>query len=78
MSLPLYTPDRGRLNALQNILLAVSDGLRQQAPVIRGIVDFTANEFPTIVRRNTPLDIISADEYEGPVGSAPECRTDRD
>ncbi len=61
MSLPLYNPqDRGRLNALQNILLAVSDELRQQEPVIGGIVDFTVNELPQILRQNTPLYILSA------------------
>ncbi len=61
MSLPLYNPqDRGRLNALQNILLAVSDELRQQGPVIGGIIDFTVNEFPGVLRQNTPLDILSA------------------
>jgi hypothetical protein len=61
LSLPLYNPqDRGRLNALQNILLAVSDELRQQEPVIGGIVDFTVNELPRILRQNTPLDILSA------------------
>ncbi len=39
MSLPLYNPqDRGRLNALQNILLVVSDELRQLLiPLIFGI-----------------------------------------
>ena len=61
MSLPLYQPqDRGRLNALQNILLAVSDELRQQEPVIGGIIDFTVNQFPDILRRNMPLDLLSA------------------
>src|SRR6266702_1169117 len=61
MSLPLYNPqDRGRLNALQNILLAVSDELRQQAPVIGGIIDFTVNDLPRILRQNTQLDILSA------------------
>ncbi|MGA7731300.1 MAG: hypothetical protein WCD37_08505 [Chloroflexia bacterium] len=61
MNLPLYTPqDRGRLNALQNILLAVSDELRQQAPVIGGIVDFTVNQFPSIVRDYTPFDLVPA------------------
>jgi len=61
LSLPLYAPqDRGRLNALQNILLAVSDELRQQGPVIGGIVDFTVSELPRIIHENTPLDILSA------------------
>src|SRR6266496_4940003 len=61
MSLPLYNPqDRGRLNALQNILLVVSDELRQQEPVIGGIIDFTVNQLPDILRQNTPLDILSA------------------
>src|SRR6266700_8359016 len=61
MSLPLYNPqDRGRLNALQNILLAVSDELRQQEPVIGGIIDFTVNELPGILWQNTPLHILSA------------------
>jgi hypothetical protein len=61
MSLPLSAPqDRGRLNALQNILLAVSDELRQQEPVIGGIVDFTVNQFPNIVRMHSPVDIVPA------------------
>ncbi len=61
LNLPLYNPqDRGRLNALQNILLAVSDELRQQERVIWGIIDFTVNQLPSILRQNTPLDILSA------------------
>src|SRR5260370_39676633 len=61
LNLPLYNPqDRGRLNALQNILLAVSDELRQQERVIGGIIDFTVNQFPNILCQNTPLDILSA------------------
>src|SRR6266852_1845253 len=61
LSLPLYNPqDRGRLNALQNILLAISDELRQQERVIGGIIDFTVNQLPSILRQNTPLNILSA------------------
>jgi hypothetical protein len=42
MSLPLYNPrDRGRLNALRNIVAAVSDELREKSHVAEGIVDFT-------------------------------------
>jgi len=73
MSLPLYTPqDRGRLNALQNILLAVSDELRQQEPVIGGIVDFTVNQFPNIVRTYSPLDIVPANHtFQSPASPYP-------
>lgn len=62
LSLPLYNPrDRGRLNALRNIVAAVSDELRRQAPIAQGIVDFTVRELPNILRQNAPLDILSAD-----------------
>jgi hypothetical protein len=62
LSLPLYNPrDRGRLNALRNIVAAVSDELRRRAPIVQGIVDFTVSQFPEILRRNTPLNILSAD-----------------
>lgn len=62
LSLPLYNPrDRGRLNALRNIVAAVSDELRRQAPVVQGIVDFTVSQFPQFLRHNTPLNILPAD-----------------
>lgn len=63
LSLPLdYDPrDRGRLNTLQNILASVSDELRQQAPIAQEIVNFTANQFSTILLQNTPLELKQAD-----------------
>lgn len=70
LNLPLYSPrDRGRLNALRNMVAAVSDELRRQAPVVQGIVDFTVSQLPQIVRRNTPLDIMSAGSP--PVSASP-------
>jgi hypothetical protein len=61
LSLPFSFPqDRGRLNALQNILLATGDELRRREPVIEGIIDFTVSQFPSILRNNTPLNILSA------------------
>lgn len=71
LNLPLYNPrDRGRLNALRNIVAAVSDELRRQAPVALGIVEFTVREFPSILRQNTPLNILSADS-PNPVSVSP-------
>jgi len=62
LNLPLYSPqDRGRLNALRNILAATSDELRRQAPVARGIVDFTVSDFPRILQQHTPFTILSSD-----------------
>lgn len=61
LNLPWSNPrDRGRLNALRNIVAAVSDELRQQATTARGIVYFTTSQLPQILRRSTPLDILSA------------------
>ena len=57
LNLPLYNPrDRGRLNALRTMVAAVSEELRRQAPVAQGIIDFTVNQFPQILRQYTPLD----------------------
>ncbi len=71
LSLPLYNPrDRGRLNALRNIISTVSEELRQQAPIAQGIVDFTVSQFPQILRQNIPLDIMSAD-FPNPMRVSP-------
>jgi hypothetical protein len=71
LNLPLYNPrDRGRLNALRNIVAAVSEELRRQAPVAQGIIDFTVNQFPRISRQHTPLDILSPD-FPTPVSVSP-------
>ena len=60
-SLPLYNPrDRGRRTALQNILISISDELRREAPVARGIVDFAVSRFPLILEQNTPLELFGA------------------
>ena len=59
--LPFYNPrDRGKLNALRNIVATVTDELRSQEAVARGIVDFTTRELPDILRRNTPLILESS------------------
>ena len=56
LNLPLHNPrDRGRLNALRNIVAAVSEELRRQAPVVQGIIDFTVNQFPPGFCVSTPL-----------------------
>src|SRR5579885_926060 len=63
LSLPMYTPrDRGRLNALRNIVAAISDELRQQESVATGIVQFATAEFPTILRQYSPFDIRPAND----------------
>lgn len=68
--LPVYNPrDRGRLNALRNIIAAVSDELRRQAPVAQGIVDFTTANLPAIIRRNTPFKIVSVDHVTPKIAS---------
>lgn len=62
LGLPLYNPrDRGRLNALRNIVAAVSDELRRQQSVAEGIVAFTVEDFPRILRSNSPFELLSAD-----------------
>lgn len=72
MHLPLYNPkDRGRLNALRSILAAVSDELRQQAPVAQGIVDFSVSQFPQILRRHTPFQLLSIAEPSAPESVSP-------
>lgn len=71
LSLPIYNPrDRGRLNALRNIVAAVSDELRLQAPVAQGIVDFTVSRFPQILHQYAPFQILSAD-YSNPTPVSP-------
>jgi len=65
LNLPLHNPrDRGRLNALRNIVAAVSEELRRQAPVVQGIIDFTVNQFPQILRQHTPFNILSPDTVQ--------------
>src|SRR5437870_3345414 len=60
-TLPFYTPrDRGKLYALRNILAAITDELRTQAPVAQEVVKFAALDLPHILRQNTPLGILSA------------------
>jgi hypothetical protein len=59
---PFYTPrDRGKLYALRNILAAIRDELRTQAPVAEEVVHFAVQGLPHILRENTPFDIVSAD-----------------
>jgi hypothetical protein len=60
-TLPFYTPrDRGKLYALRNILAAIEDGLRTQAPVAEEVVKFAVQDLPHILRQNTPLNLLSA------------------
>ncbi len=60
-TLPFYTPrDRGKLYALRNILAAIEDGLRTQAPVAEEVVRFAVQDLPHILRQNTPLPLLSA------------------
>ncbi len=62
LGLPLYTPrDRGRLNALRNIIATVSDELRRQQSVAQGIVDFTVKDLPRILQQHTPLPLLSSE-----------------
>ncbi len=63
LNLPLgdLVRDRGRLNALRNIRAAVETGLQRRATVAQGVIDFTVNQFPQILRQHTPFDILSAD-----------------
>ncbi|GCE50550.1 NurA domain-containing protein [Thermosporothrix hazakensis] len=59
----LYTKDRGRLNALRNIISAVTDEFRQKGSVATGIVRFTTEQLPGIIlRQKAPFEIISADQ----------------
>jgi len=61
-NLPLYNPrDRGRLNALRNIIAVISDELRRQAPIVRAIVDFTTRQLPWLLRQHKPFSILSPD-----------------
>jgi hypothetical protein len=61
-TLPFYTPrDRGRLYALRNILAAIRDELRTQAPVAQEVVHFAVQDLPAILRENMPFDILSPD-----------------
>jgi hypothetical protein len=50
-TLPFYTPrDRGKLYALRNILAAIRDELRTQAPVAEEVVRFAVQDLPQILR----------------------------
>ncbi len=60
-TLPFYTPrDRGKLYALRNILAAITDELRTQAPVAQEVVRFAVQDLPYLLRQNMPLDLVSA------------------
>jgi hypothetical protein len=41
-------------------MAAVSTGLQRKATVAQGIIDFTVNQFPQILRQHTPFEIRSA------------------
>jgi hypothetical protein len=59
--LPFFNPkDRGRLDAVRNLLASVSDELRRQAEAVQGIVDFTTQTLPDLLR-TTPFSLTSAD-----------------
>lgn len=60
--LPFFNPrDRGRLNAVRNLLASVSDELRRQADAVQGIVEFTTLILPDLLRASSPFNLISAD-----------------
>lgn len=62
LSLPLYNPrDRGRRNALQNIILSISDELRRTAPIAAEIVEFSVNVFPELISGDEALALLSPD-----------------
>lgn len=61
MSLPSIVPrDRGKLNALRNILAAISDELRRQAPVAQAIVDYTTRGFSSLVNATGEYELLSS------------------
>jgi len=65
--LPFYSPrDRGRLNAVRNLLASISDELRRQATVAQEIVIFVAQELPALLKQFAPLKIESAG-HQNPV-----------
>lgn len=65
LNLPWSNPrDRGRLNALRNIIATVSDDLRKQAPTASSIVFFATDQLPGILRQNTPLQLLNADSSQ--------------
>ncbi|HZS09267.1 MAG TPA: DNA double-strand break repair nuclease NurA [Blastocatellia bacterium] len=60
--LPFFNPrDRGRLNAVRNLLASVSDELRRQADVVQGIVEFTTQGLPDLLKGFSPFALTSAD-----------------
>lgn len=66
LNLPLYNPrDRGRRNALQNILISITDELRRTAPIAQEIVALAVDLFPELISSYTPLDLNSPD-YSNP------------
>ncbi len=63
-ALPFYTQrDRGKLYALRNILAAIRDELRTQAPVAQEVVHFAVQDLPDILRKNTPLNIVDPENW---------------
>lgn len=64
--LPFYNPrERGRLNAIRNLLASVADELRRRAWVAQEIVVFVTRELPNLFRKFSPLVLESAD-YQNP------------
>jgi len=53
--------DRGRLNAVRNLLASISDELRLQKEAVQGIVDFTTQELPNLLRDSAPFRLESSD-----------------
>lgn len=60
MQLPLTPNDKGRRNALQNILLSIQDELRRQAPVAGEIVSFSVEVMPNLIQSCAPIPLLSA------------------
>lgn len=71
LNLPLYNPrDRGRRNALQNILVSITDELRRTAPIAQEIVALAVDLFPELLAQNTPFELSSPD-YSNPAPVSP-------
>jgi hypothetical protein len=69
MQLPFAPDDKGRRNALQNILLSIQDELRRQAPVAGEIVSFSVEFMPALIA-NAAIELLSADN-QSPVSVSP-------
>src|SRR5262245_38310775 len=71
--LPFFNSrDRGRLNAVRNLLASISDELRKQAEAVQGIVDFSTQELPSLLREFSPFQLESSDhQARAPLSTQP-------